>query len=161
MGNEEVKQLVKEVVKEIKQEEEKKKKKHVYHNTTLLMKNYNNLKQHYNKAKSEIKDIDDINIDTKHIDEDELYILSIKRSRIKTLIMISHIDFALGSLEDKQYRLSTIEKYRALDLYYIKNNTYEQIAEILNCSDITARRWIKEMIKELSVFLFGIEALKI
>ncbi|MDB8790642.1 hypothetical protein PN398_07905 [Romboutsia sp. 1001216sp1] len=161
MSTEEIKVLVKEVVKEIKKEEETKKKKGAYHNTRLLMKNYNDLKLHYEKAKSEVKDIDDGTINLKDIDEDVLYILSIKRSRIKTLIMISHIDVALKALKEKQRNVGTIEKYKALELYYIKNNTYEKIAEKLNCSVISVRRWINDMIKEMSVFLFGIEALKI
>ncbi|WP_270943194.1 sigma factor-like helix-turn-helix DNA-binding protein [Romboutsia lituseburensis] len=161
MSNEDVKNIVKEVVKEIKEEEEKKKKQGVLHNTRLLMRNYNDLKKHYDKAKSDIKDIDDKDINIKDIDEDELYILSIKRSRIKTLIMISHIDFALGALRDKQKQLGTIEKFTALKLYYLDNKTYEEIAEKLNCSVISSRRWVKDMIKEMSVFLFGIDALKI
>lgn len=155
------KDIIKEVVKEIRREEREKKNKEIYHNTRLLMKNYNSLKVHGEKSKDSIEALEGQNIDISNLNEDEIYILSIKRSKAKTLIMIAHIDFALDALKKRQYNLYQSEKYEALKLYYIKEKTYENIAECLNCSVISVRRWINEMIKELSVFLFGVEGLKI
>lgn len=155
------KTLIKEAIKEIKKEEKMQKKKNVYHNTELLMRHYNDFKKHYNESKSEVNDIKDTNINKFNLDDDELYILSIKRSKIKTFIMINHIEFALNALKEKQKKKGTREKYKALELYYVECKTYEEIAEKLNCAPISIRRWIKEMTKELSVFLFGIEALVI
>lgn len=154
------KDIIKEVIKEIRKEEREKEKKKVYHNTRLLMKNYNSLKEHGDKAIDSIKSFYET-IDIKNLDEDDLYIMSIKRSKTKTIIMIAHIDFALNALKKKQNKLVQSEKYKALEKYYIHEQTYEKIAEELSCSIISVRRWINEMIKELSIFLFGIEGIKI
>lgn len=154
------KDIIKEVVKELRQEEREKEKKKVYHNTRLLMKNYNSLKEHGDKAIDSIKSFYET-IDINNLDKDDLYIISIKRSKTKTLIMIAHIDFALEALKKKQNKLVQSEKYKALEKYYIYEKTYEKIAEELNCSIISVRRWINEMVKELSIFMFGIEGLKI
>lgn len=160
MGSEEIKKISKEILKEIRKEEQESKKKGVYHDARLLMKHYNDLKTHYEKGISDIKGITE-DVDMLDIDEEELYIHSIKTSKVRTLIMVSHLEFALKALKNKQKKNKTYEKYRALELYYIHEFTYEIVAEKLNCSEISARRWIKEMLKELGVFLFGIDALKI
>lgn len=161
MGSEEIKKISKEILKEIRKEEQELKRKGVYHDARLLMKHYNDLKTHYEKGISDIKGIQE-NIDTfNDMDEEDIYIYSIKSSKIRTLIMISHLEFALKALKNKQKKNKTYEKYRALELYYIYELTYEKVAEKLNCSEISVRRWIKEMLKELGVFLFGIDGLKI
>lgn len=49
-----------------------------------------------------------------NLDKDEIYILSIKRSKIKTLIMIAHIDMAMEALKQKQIKLRASEKYETL-----------------------------------------------
>jgi hypothetical protein len=156
--NNEVKKLAKEVSKELIKEDYEKKKKSIYHNTRLLMKYYNDLKIHYEKGVSDVKDMD---IDIENMDESDLYIYSIKHSKIKTLIMISHLDFAMAALKNKQKKNGTFEKYRAIELYYIHNLTYSVVAEKLNCSEMSVRRWIKEMTTDLGIFLFGIEGLKL
>lgn len=157
----EYKEIVKAVVKEIRKEEKEKKKKEIYHNTQVLMKNYNDLKSHMKNAIDDINGLDSTDIDLTNLNKDEIYILSIKKSKVKTVIMISHIDIALKALKKKQMNNNAIEKYRALELYYLKEKTYEELAENLKCSVISGRRWVSEMLRELSVFLFGIEALKI
>lgn len=64
-------------------------------------------------------------------------------------------------LKKKQHKLCSPEKYRALEIFYLKEKTYEEVAGELNCGVVTARRWINEMINELSIYLFGIEGLKL
>lgn len=153
-------------IKEYDKEKRKEQKEKVFHNTRLLLLHYNDLKSHISNA------IDDINklkenelIESDFIDMsktyDELYILSIKRSKTKTLIMVAHIDTALDTLKQKQIRLASYEKYLALEKYFIEEKTYEAIAEELNCGVATARRWVNEMINALGVLLFGIDGLKL
>lgn len=148
-------EAIREYTKELKNEQRKK----TFQNTRLLMKNYNDLKKHAEKA------IDSLKFALYHgeyedLTEDEVYILSIKQSKAKTLIMIAHIDIAMGILEEKQKNACTYEKYQAIEKYYIKGYTYEDIAIQLHCSEITARRWINEMTNQLGVLLFGIDGLK-
>lgn len=160
--DEAIKKATKEAIREYDKEKKQEQKRNVFHNTKLLLKHYNDLKTHVNNA---IDDVNSIECDLGEFgditDRDELYISSIRRSKSKTLIMIAHIEMAMEQLRKKQYRLCSSEKYKALEKYYFYEKTYEQIAEELNCGVITVRRWVNEMINELSILLFGIDGLKL
>lgn len=161
-----ISKAAKEAIKEYDKEKKQEQRKKVFHNTRLLLSHYNDLKSHVenaiddiNKLKNhEIRESDFLDADKS---ADELYILSIKRSKTKTLIMISHIDMALEILKQKQYKACSIEKYEALKMYYIDEMTYEDLQEYFKCGINTPRRWINEMVKELSILLFGIDGLKL
>lgn len=143
-----------------KEKEEIKNKK--YHNTELLLKNYNSFVEHCNNSKYSVEDIREIiEEDNLEIDDDELYIRSIRRSKIRTRIMVEHISIAIEALRQKMLEKVQIEKYDAIRLIYFDCKTYEEAAEELNCSEITVRRWKNEMIRELSTLIFGIEGLKL
>ncbi|WP_131081864.1 sigma factor-like helix-turn-helix DNA-binding protein [Clostridioides difficile] len=150
----------KEIVRELRKEEREDRKKGVLYNTRLLMKHYNDFKRHINLALSEAKEVNYLEEDLSDFEDEELYILSIKKSKTRTIIMIAHIDSALKTLKLRQERLQSYEKYRALELYYFDEKTYEEIAEILNCGVVTSRRWVNEMITELGIYLFGVDGLK-
>lgn len=167
MENKEIQDAIKaaarEAVKTYDNEKKQQQKKKVFHNTRLLMEHYNELKDHIEKAISDIEQLKKERWVPSEIDircSDETYIESIKISKTRTLIMVSHIDVAMRSLKENQKLLGTPEKYKALEKFYKDRQTYEKIAEDLNCSTATARRWINEMIRELSVNLFGIDGLK-
>ena len=61
------------------------------------------------------------------------------------------------------------EKYKVIEMLHLNPELQELpwgervlvVAEKLNCVDRTVRRWRNEMVKELSVFLFGVEGLKL
>lgn len=133
--------------------------KSVLHNTKLLLRHYNDLQEHALKAVGTINELNfDITID--EMDKDDLYILSIKKSKVKTLIMIAHVDAALASLKQKQAKLCMPEKYEALEMFYIKGVPYADIQEKLRCSKNTPARWINQMLNELSILLFGIDGIR-
>lgn len=156
-----ISKATKEAIKEYDRERRQEQKKKVFHNTRLLLSHYNDLRSHVKNAISDVTKLEADLIDLGDIERDELYILSIKKSKTKTLIMIAHIDMALGTLKNKQHKLCSPEKYEALRMFYIKEMTYEKVAEQLSCSVITSRRWINEMTNELSISLFGIDGMKI
>lgn len=159
--DEAIRKATKEAIKEYDKEKKQEQKKKVFHNTKLLLKHYNDLTTHVNKAIDDVNSLETDLMGLGDLDGDELYILSIRRSKNKTLIMIAHIDMATEQLKRKQRQLCTMEKYKALEEYYFHEKTYEQIAEELNCGVITVRRWVNEMINELSILLFGIDGLKL
>jgi hypothetical protein len=146
---------IKEYDKEKKLEERRK----VFHNTKLLLTHYNDLKQHVENAIADITQLESDLIELGDIERDELYILSIKRSKSKTLIMIAHIDMALDILKEKQIKLCSLEKYEALKEVCINKITHEEMATKLYCNERTIRRWINEMVNELGILLFGIDGL--
>ena len=68
-----MRKLIKEAIKEYGKEQKEEKKKKVLHNTKLLMKNYNSLKLHADKAIYSVNDVDDLR---EYDDQDKAYILS-------------------------------------------------------------------------------------
>lgn len=158
-----IKKAVIEAIKEfdIKKQEEAKTK--ILHNTSLLLSNYNNLSKHYKEA---VDNLDYIKLDEEDENScesiesnDKLFILSIRRSKFRTMIMVTHIKTALKSLKDDCIRENQLNKYEVLEKHYLQNVPFNQIAIESNCSEITARRWKNEMIQDLGVHLFGVDAL--
>ncbi len=159
--NEVINKATKEAIKEYDKEKKQEQRKKILHNTKLLLSHYNDLKSHVENAISDATNLEADLIDIEEIERDELYILSIKRSKTKTLIMIAHIDMAMESLKNKEYKLCSPEKYDALKMFYLDEVPYDQIVKQFNCGVNTPRRWINQMINELSILLFGIDGLKL
>lgn len=158
-----IKKAVTEAIKEfdVKRQEDAKTK--IFHNTKLLLSNYNSLSKHYKNA---VDNLDYIELD--ETDEnscesiesnDKLFILSIRRSKFRTMIMVSHIQAALKCLQADCIRKNQLNKYEVLERHYLQNVPYGEIAAEFYCSEITARRWKNEMVKDLGVYLFGVDAL--
>lgn len=159
--NEVVDKAVKRAIQEYNKQMLIEKKKKVFHNTRLLMKHYNELKDHVTNAIDSSDEVELDWIDIESMDKDKLYIQSIKKSKIKTLIMIAHIDASLSMLKQKQIEQGSIERFEALKMFYIEGASYEDIQEKFQCGKNTPGRWINQMINELSVYLFGVDGLKL
>lgn len=125
------------------------------------MKNYKSLKEYYENAKDNIHDVEKDIMEFKDIDDFELYIKSIMRSKARTLIMITHIDSTRQVLEEKLSKNDEVYKFKVIKSIYIdeKPMTFEELAENYSCNPRTIRRWFNEIIRELSILLFGIGAL--
>jgi hypothetical protein len=161
----------KEAIKELKAEEKANRKKQIFQNANVLLEHYLDLKAYCDNAvysgymPNEGED-DDFMIDT---DGEEITIKSIKASRELTLIFIAHIDMALSLLQKKCELKDDMDKYRVIEMLHLAPGLQELIwserilvvCEKVNCSETTVRRWRNEMVKELSVFLFGIDGLKL
>ncbi|MBN1042502.1 hypothetical protein DVW07_10575, partial [Clostridium botulinum] len=92
---------------------------------------------------------------------DELFILSILQSKLKTEMMMTHISIALKLLEEEQYKEGTSYKYRALEMHYIKDiKSYEYIAGELGCGKNSPKIWCDEMLSKLSEYLWGLDGIK-
>lgn len=153
-------EIIKKAIEEYDKDKQKKFKDRIFRNTKLLMENYNDFKNHIEYSVSDIKDLQRIvDIDLEENKCDELFIWSIKQSKFKTMIITTHIEFALAVLREEEYKAGTPEKFKALNMYYIDKNTYEKISEELNLGKNTPRRWINEMTEKLGVLLFGVDAL--
>lgn len=150
-----------EAIKEFKAKDREDKRKNILHNTRLLLRKYNELIDNVQNSIDNISQLEYEILDTFNLDESELYITSIKKSKTKTLIMIAHIDKAMDILRKNQIRKGTIEKYEVLEKFYLMGIKYEDIVEQCECGVNTPRRWMNEMIDELSILLFGIDGLKL
>jgi len=152
------KKLIRETIAEYIEQQGRKKSK-AYHNTKLLMKNYSTLKQHSKNAVYELKE--DVEGFEFNMDFDEPYIQSILKSKIRTAIMLQHIDMALDMLKRNSAARgkSESDKYNILVGVYITGDTYDDLAERYNCVTSTVWRWENDMLRELSVLLFGVDGL--
>lgn len=154
-----IENIIKKAIEEYDKKQKIKFEQKIFRNTKLLMKNYNDFKNHINYSISDIKDLKEV-IDLEEEGYDELFILSIKQSKAKTIIITAHIDRSLELLKEEQRQEGTSEKYEALELFFIKRKSYEAIAEELDTAPITIKRWVKNMLERLGILLFGIDGLK-
>ncbi|MCI6124636.1 MAG: helix-turn-helix domain containing protein [Enterocloster clostridioformis] len=147
-----------EVLKEHERQTRREKKVKVFQNTKKLMENYNRICQSVEEGVAELSDMDNGD-ELEEFTEEDIFINSILKSKLRSIVMIGHIDKCLKLLEDEECRKNTHEKYLAFKYFYLDGMTYESIAEIYGYGERTARRWITELTGILSVYLFGADAL--
>lgn len=161
MESKEMEQMVKaaalEAVKEFQKSELKKKKVKIFQNTKKLMENYNRICQSVEEGIAELSEVpvEDPDDFTEH----DIMIESILKSKLRSTVMLAHIDKCLKLLEAEEYQKNTPEKYLAFTYFYLDGMTYDSIAEVYGYGERTARRWITELTNILSVYLFGADAI--
>ena len=111
-----------------KDEERQKVKKSRYHNTELLLKNYLSLLDHYENSRDKASEI----MDLEDLDVDEVIIKAIKRSRIRTMIMVNQIDTCLDILKFRMVSKGQSEKYEVIYCLYLDKARRDiQLGELL------------------------------
>lgn len=158
-----------EALKAFKEEERRRNRRTRYHNTELLLKNFLSLMEHYENSKdkaSAVIDFEELNLDP---DEDDITIMSIKRSRLRTISMINQIETCLDILKARMTSKGQPEKYEVIFCLYLdkarrditRGELVEAVAEELHCDKATVYRWKNEMVRELSILLFGVDGLRL
>ena len=164
-----------EAVRLYRKEEREYIKRAGYHNMRTLMENYLDLVEHYEKIKYRAKDLEDYleNMDIYGVDteteEGEIRIEAIKRSKTRTLIMVTQIQVALQMLKRDMEAKDEYEKYQTVYLLYMDkdkqgmkfNKRVSAVAEDVKCAEMTVRRWNYEMLNKLAVKLFGVDGLRL
>jgi len=166
---------IREGIKYIKEQEYKKTTKRYdrrLRNTRLLLKHYRDFKIHgklVGSSDNQIYERNAIDIldNIEAIDDEEQYVQALNRTKIRTSIIVSHIDKALkyydaickseGGTKERRYK---IIKYMFID----PNNiipTYEETAEYFKLNIRTVGRDIKATIEDLSILFFGIDGVKL
>lgn len=148
-----------EAVREFEKSQKKSRKVKVFQNAKKLMENYNRICKSVQEGVSELSDVDD-GEELEELSAEDIYINSIIKSKLRSIVMIAHIDKCLGLLEEEMIRKETPWKYEAFKMSYLENGvTQEDIAERLDTTDRTVRRWISELTGILSIYLFGADAI--
>jgi hypothetical protein len=164
-----------EAVKIYQKEERERVKRSGYHNMRTLMENYLDLVEHYEKIKYRAKDLEDYleNMDIYGVDAEtedgEIRIEAIKRSKTRTLIMVTQIQTAIAMLKRDMEQKDEYEKYQTIYLLYMdarfKSIKFTQriclIAREVNCHETTLRKWNNEMLNKLAVKIFGVDGLRL
>ena len=167
-----LKEAALEALREYRKEEREKVRKGRLRNTRLLMDNYLDLIEHYENIKSSateaIEEFESaINFDDAEMGD--IIIESIKRTKVRTGVMIRHIETVISLLKKDMKDKGEEEKYKVIELLYMDktkkdlkfNKKIEEAAKVLNCGDSTVRRWNSEMIDKLAIKLFGVDGLKL
>ena len=168
MTKEEIIVLVVETVRKHDAKQKKVRHDRRLYNTRLLMKNYNALKEHGDNSVSSLDDDNDVcnlnaidildNID--NIDK-EVYIESIRRSNIRTRIMVEHIDVMLDLFKAYCKQTDNERKFEILIGYYLHRKSTKDLAEEQNIDIRTCQRDVKFAIEKLSALIFGIDGLSV
>lgn len=147
-----------EAVREYTKSQKKNKRARVFQNAKKLMENYNRICQSVREGVTELSDMDD-GEELEGFTEEDIFINSIIKSKLRSIIMIAHIDKCLALLEEEENQTGTPEKYIAFKAFYLDENTYDEITEIYGYGERTARRWITELTNILGIYLFGADAI--
>jgi len=158
-----------EALKLQKKDELERIKKNRFHNTELLLKNYLNLIEHFelSQDKASVEDLEAFDFDG--ADVDDIIIRSIRRSRIRTLVMVLQIEACLGRLRGKMADKGQLEKYVVIEKLYLDpvkssmplTERKQIIAAEVHCGETSVWKWRNEMINELSVLLFGVDGIRL
>ena len=117
-----------ETVKEFEKSQKKNRKVRVFQNAKKLMENYNRICQSVQEGVPELSDVDD-GEELEALPAEDIYINSIIKSKLRSIVMIAHIDKCLGLLEEEMIRKDWPERYDAFKHFYLDDMTYEQMAE--------------------------------
>ncbi|PKM49587.1 MAG: hypothetical protein CVV02_15225 [Firmicutes bacterium HGW-Firmicutes-7] len=164
-------EVAQEAVKLYKQQEEKTEKKTVFRNTRVLLKHYNDLKEHCGNALDDLcNDVYMLGIgELVEALQENIIIESIVRTKSRTYVMVRHIDSCISVIQNSMIQAGTPEKFEVLNILYLDPNSCKLprgdkiiiASEKLNISERTADRYELDMIQEMSVLLFGIGATKL
>lgn len=168
---------IREGIKYIKEQEYYKTKKRYdrrLRNTRLLLKHYRNLKVHdglANRSLSSIREENAIDVldNVESIDDEEQYVQAISRTKIRTAIIVGHINKSMGYYKAICKKDGNIKKRRYDIIRYmyidpIENNmvpTYEEAAKHFDVTVKTIGRDIRAAIEDLSILFFGIDGIKL
>jgi len=161
-GEDLIKSMAKRVAKEALFEIENIKKDRRFHNTKLLMENYKNLKEHVDGIKEginlkyEFRDGESLLC----VKSEYLWLESLARSKARTIEMMEYVDSKIKYLI---YEWENKNQYEIIDsfiMFYIENKTDEDIRQKYNCGQNTPKRWRDKILKELSILLWGIDAIQ-
>lgn len=74
---------------------------------------------------------------------------------------IHNAKFLIGWIEEALDRIKLLEHNAVIDMFYFQLLSCPEIAEQLYCNERTVHRWKEQFIKELSIILFGVDALEL
>ncbi|HBJ1646501.1 hypothetical protein FDC58_17670 [Clostridium botulinum] len=155
--------IIEKTIEKYEKKKEKQRKESGFKLTEKLMNCYSRLKKNIKYGIATMEDLQKVvDIDLQTNNCDDLFILSILQSKMRTEIMMTHIQVALKLLEEEQYKEGTSYKYKAFEMHYVDEETksYEYICGELGCGKNSPSLWCKEMMGKLSEYLWGIEGIK-
>lgn len=143
-------------------------------NTRLLLKHYRSLIIHSDFSDNVINRVYsenavDVLDDLEAINDEEQYVQAISRTKLRTTIMVEHINKAIKYYEAicKSEGKNKIRRYNIIRFMYIDPNenqtvpTYEEVSEKFDITVKTVGRDVREGIEDLSILFFGIDGIRL
>ncbi|NEU29952.1 hypothetical protein GN156_04065 [bacterium LRH843] len=146
-----------------RRKQEKQKHDRRLRNIKLLLSNYRSFVKHCEDIKIAIKDIDN-KIEWAMLDSEEFDLMSIRRSKEKTLAMVRYIDKMMAV-----YKVMCVEdgaeserRYQVIKSLYIDNpkKSMVELSNVHFLSEKTIRRDRDKACEALSVLMFGVDAIR-
>ena len=144
-----IEKTVKKAVFDAVTEHKRAEKQKTLYNTRKLMESYGEMQKFIKNAISEELEA-----------QEDVKLAFVKRAKMRTAMMIANIDRAMEELEREHEKNGTEYKYKAFRMHYIDNLAYEDIAEELNCGKNSPSIWVKLLLKQMAVKLFGINGIE-
>lgn len=151
-------ELVKKIVQKTIETEKQIRKKQILYNTRILMEQYTEMRKHVEEAVSEVEELKGSGFAV--LKSEYTYLESVRRSKTKTALMITNIDRAMEELRKEYEEKGILYKWESFKMHYIDGLTNEEVADRMNCGKNTPSRWGKELIKKMSVKLFGVDGIE-
>lgn len=130
----------------------------VLYNTRVLMETYRDMRRYIETAISESEELTDEEFLPLKTAEGA-HLESVRRTKLRTALMISNIDRAMNELKAEQEAAGAGYKYRAFAMHYIDGKSFEAIADEMNTGKNTPARWSKDMLRRMSIKLFGVDGI--
>lgn len=136
------------------------------YNTRLLLENYPYLRAHCEKSISSLKNVKRKNaadlLDELDACNQDINIESIKKSSLRTYVIINHIDEMLDLFKIFCEKTKNLRKYNVAVKYYFEGKTTEEIRAELEPDAPTKRTIQRDLnfaVGKLSSLIFGIDGL--
>ena len=148
---------VKKAVSEAMAEQKRQERQKTLYNTRKLMESYIEMQDFIRHAISEATEVQNTAFSV--FGGENAKLDSIRKSKMKTAMMIANIDRAMEELKREHDQKGTAYKYEAFRMHYVDGIAYEEIAESLDCGKNSPATWTKLLLKQMSVKLFGINGI--
>ena len=149
---------VKKAVSEAIAEQKRKERQKALYNTRKLMESYIEMQDFIKNAISEESEVHNTALAV--FGGENAKLESVRKSKMKTAMMIANIDRAMEELKREHGQKGTDYKFEAFRMHYVDGTAYEEIAELLNCGKNSPAAWTKLLLKQMSVKLFGVNGLE-
>jgi hypothetical protein len=153
-----INKAVKAAIREYSKAQLSEKKRKALHNTKMLLKNYDKIKCSIEEAISEASQLEDQSF--AYSDDEDVYINSIRKSKLKSLIVVAHIDRALEVVQQEYEKKGVPEKYEAFISCMFNRMTYEEAAILYCSSKQSISRWVVDATRLVSIQLFGVDGVE-
>jgi hypothetical protein len=148
---------VKKAVSEAMTEQKRQERQKALYNTRKLMESYIEMQTFLHNAISEEREVQNTAFFV--FGGENAKLDSIRKSKMKTAMMIANIDRAMEELKREHEQKGTAYKFEAFRMHYVDGIAYEEITETLNCGKNSPSAWSKLILKQMSVKLFGINGI--